>query len=334
MNNATLGLIWAFSFVILEAAQAVFFGGVFQDYDSFLIGGVVFGFTAVGALIWAKVQTPEQLKIAWANATSLFGLNLSTALVWIAYFFALQMIEPAVVFTVFSGLIPIAILAASACGIPEASPLRNRVEGVGLITVMIGVGYLAAITLLGQSGFVRGGWTAAMVGLLLTCVSAVSLAAMMIYSRRLDRLGIAPVAQYALRFPLYVVVALSATWLGLDGKGPVDPIGLLAVVVIGFAIMAFPVFAMQKAISLMSTLTLAAITALGPLFVFLFQIVEGRVAYALATTTGLMIYFGGAVLAAYGGARHSGGKSIVHKRKEIATKLDREIAKLHTTHLR
>lgn len=334
MNNAMLGLIWAFSFVILESAQAVFFGGVFQDHDSFLIGGAVFGLTAAGTLVWAKVRTPEQLKIAWDNGASLFGLNLSTALVWIAYFFALQMIEPAVVFTVFSGLIPIAILVASACGTPEASPLRNRVEGVGLIAVVIGVGYLVAITLLGQSGFVRGGWTAAMAGLLLTCVSAVSLAAMMIYSQRLDRLGIAPIAQYGLRFPLYVMVALSAAWLGLDGKGPVDPSELLAVIVIGFAIMAFPVFAMQKAISLMSTLTLAAITALGPLFVFLFQIVEGRVAYAPATMTGLMIYFAGAVLAAYGGARHSGGKSIVHKRKDIATKLDREIAKLHTTHLR
>lgn len=334
MNNATLGLIWAFSFVILEAVQAVFFGGVFQDHDSFLIGGAVFGFTAAGTLIWTGVRTPEQLKIAWANGASLFGLNVSTALVWIAYFFALQMIEPAVVFTVFSGLIPIAIVIASACGVREASPLRNRVEGVGLIIVAIGVGYLAAITLLGQSGFVRGGWTAALVGLLLTCVSAVSLATMMIYSQRLDRLGVAPAAQYGLRFPLYVLVALLAIWLGLDGKGPVDAGGLLTVVVIGFAIMAFPVFAMQKAIALMSTLTLAAITALGPLFVFLFQIVEGRVAYAPATMTGLMIYFAGAVLAAWGGARRSGEMSMVHERKDIAAKLDREITKLNTTHLR
>jgi hypothetical protein len=182
MNNATLGLIWAFSFVILEAVQAVFFGSVFQDYDSFLIGGAVFGFTAGGALIWAGVQTLGQLKIAWANRASLLGLNVSTALVWIAYFFALQMIEPAVVFTVFSGLIPIAIVAASACGVAEASPLRSRVQGVGLFIVATGVCYLAAIALLGQSGFVSDGWTAALAGLLLTSMSAVSLAAMMIYA--------------------------------------------------------------------------------------------------------------------------------------------------------
>lgn len=182
MNNATFGLIWAFSFVILEAAQAVFFGGVFQHYDSFLIGAAVFGLTAAGTLIWALVRTPEQLETAWANPASLFGLNLSTAIVWIAYFFALQMIEPAVVFTVFSGLIPVTILGAAMMGVPEASRLRNRVEGAGVLVIGIGVGYLAAITLLGQSGFVRGDWTVAMAGLVLTCISAVSLAAMMIYS--------------------------------------------------------------------------------------------------------------------------------------------------------
>lgn len=301
MNNAAIGLLWAFTFVILEAAQAVFFGGLFQAYDSFLIGGAVFGLTAAGTLVWAAVKTPEQLRIAGANRASLLALNLSTTLVWITYFFALQLIEPAVVFTVFSGLVPISIVFASACGFPEASPPRNRVESTGLITVAVGIGYLAAVTLSGQSGFVRGGMVSAIAGLLLAAMSAVSLAVMMIYSQRLDRLGIAAVAQYALRFPLYVLIALLAALLGFDAKGPVDSGGLLATIVIGFAIIAFPVFAMQKAISLMSALTLAAITALGPLFVFLFQMVEGRVAYASATMTGLVIYFIGAAIVAYGG---------------------------------
>ncbi|WP_227287649.1 DMT family transporter [Boseongicola sp. H5] len=305
MSNTTLGLIWAFSFVILEAAQAVFFGGVFQDYDSFLIGAAVFGFTALGALTWTGIRAADELRTAWGNGAALFGLNLSTAFVWIAYFFALQMIEPAVVFTIFSGLIPVAILIARALGVPEASPLRNRTEGAGLLIIVIGVGYLTAITILGRSGFVRGDWTVALTGLLLTCISGASLAAMMIYSQRLNRLGVSPVAQYGLRFPLYVAVALAGASLGFDEKGPVDPGGLMIVVLIGFVIMAFPVFAMQKAISLMSTLTLAAITALGPLFVFLFQIIEGRVDYAPATMTGLIIYVTGAILAAYGGAKSS-----------------------------
>ncbi|MEL7113183.1 MAG: DMT family transporter [Pseudomonadota bacterium] len=303
MNNAALGLIWAFTFVILEAAQAVFFGGVFQDYDSYLIGAAVFGFTALGALTWTGFRAADELRTAWANGAALLGLNLSTAFVWIAYFFALQMIEPAVVFTIFSGLIPIAVLVAWVLGVPEASPLRNRTEGAGLLIIVIGIGYLVAITMLGQSGYVRGGRNVALAGLLLTGVSGASLAAMMIYSQRLNRLGVSPVVQYGLRFPLYVAVALAGAFLGLDAKGLIDPGGLVIVVLVGFVIMAFPVFAMQKAISLMSTLSLAAITALGPLFVFLFQIIEGRVNYAPATMIGLLIYFTGAILAAYGGAK-------------------------------
>ncbi|MEO1456028.1 MAG: DMT family transporter [Pseudomonadota bacterium] len=309
MNSATFSLFWAFSFVILEATQAVFFGGVFQNYDSFLIGAVVFGFTAVGTLAWTYFRSPDQLHIAWHNGHTLLGLNLSTAFVWVAYFFALQMIEPAVVFTIFSGLIPVAILIFSALGVREATPLRNRIEGAGLVIVIIAIIYLAAVTLLGQSGFVRRGWMAALGGLLLTGVSAISLAAMMIYGQRLDRLGVAPVAQYGLRFPLYAVVALVAAGLGLDTKGPVDLQELFIVVLIGFVMMAFPVFAMQKAISLMSTHTLAAITALGPLFVFLLQMVESRVDYAPATMNGLAIYFAGALLTAFGGARRSTGKA-------------------------
>lgn len=307
MTKTTLGLIWAFSFVVLEAVQAVFLGGVFQKHDSFLIGAVVFGLSAAAMLIWAAKTTPDQLRIAWSNKISLLALNLSTTFVWVAYFYALQVIEPAVAFTIFSGLIPITIFVASACGVPEASRLRNRIEGLGIAIVLLAICYLCAITLMGQSGFVRGGWVAALTGLGLTCVSGVSLAVMMIYSQRLDRLGVEPTAQYGLRFPVYVIVAGCAVWVGLDAKGPIEPLSLTLVTLFGLLIIGFPVFAMQKAISLMSTHTLAAVTALGPLFVFVFQLFEGRVAYAPATMTGLGIYFVGAVLSAYGGTleRHT-----------------------------
>lgn len=304
------GPIWAFSFVILEAAQAVFFGSVFQNTDSFLIGVVVFGATAVATLIYAYARTPCQLAIAWSNRSALLWLNISTALVWVAYFFALQLIEPAVAFTIFSGLIPISIVLASCLNVPEASPIKNWLEGVGLFIVLIGVVYLSAATLLGTSGFVREGRYSAISGLILSYVAAASLAGMMIYSQRLDRLGVAPIAQYGLRFPLYVVLACAAVALGIDHKGPIDRSAFVGVVLAGLVLIAFPVFAMQKAISLMSSLSLAVITALGPLFVFAFQLLEGRVAYASATMTGLFIYFVGAMLAASGGAKDVSARKV------------------------
>ena len=74
-------------------------------------------------------------------------------------------------------------------------------------------------------------------------------------------------------------------------------------VMIGLFIMAFPIYAVQKAVSLVSALTIGAMTSLGPLFVFGFQMIEGRVDHAPATLTGLAIYFGGALLAAAGSSK-------------------------------
>lgn len=304
MKTVSCGLIWALTFVVLEAAQAVFFGGVFQDHSTFVIGAAVFGVSTVGTLSWMIWRDPAQLSIAWQDRGNLIGLNLSTVGVWIAYFLALQMIEPAVVFTVFSGLVPVALVVGAAFSLSEEHVLQTRAEGLGMALVILSIVILTVVTLLGLSGFVRGGWGVALLGLTLSVASSVSFAAMMIFSERLDRHGVGPVAQFGLRFPLYVAVSLVGVCLGFDAKGPVDFNTLLPVILIGLAIIAFPLFAMQKAISLMRTMSLAIVTALGPLFVFFFQILEDRVTHAPATMAGLIIYFLGALLFAYGGTRN------------------------------
>lgn len=312
-----IGLLWAFTIVVLEAVQAVFFGGVFQHRDAFLVGAIVFGSTAIAALGWTAWLEPDQLRTAWRARSSLVGLNVSTALVWVAYFYALQMIEPAAVFALFSGIVPLAILVASRMGVPEAEPLHTSVERLGMGVITLSLILLGCATLLGWSGFVRGGLAVAVAGLGLSILSSASLAAMMLYGRQLDRLGVAPVAQYGLRFPLYVVVAAGAAWLGLDAKpaagaGEGDALGpsLPVVILVGLAVIAFPVLAMQKAIALLPPMPLALVTALGPLVVFGLQVVEGRVDYAPAVMAGLIIYFVGALLAASGTVRKARGQAM------------------------
>lgn len=304
MRGTTRGLLWAFTFVLLEAVQAVYFGGVFQARDAFLVGALVFGTTATVALAWTASRSPAQFGIAWSERASLIGLNVSTMLVWVAYFYAIQMIEPAVVFTLFSGLVPLSVVAAARLGVPETASTNSWIEVAGLAIIGFAMAYLCAITLMGQSGFVRGGVTVALAGLLLSALSATSLAALMLYGHHLDRRGVGPVAQYGLRFPLYVAVAIIAAAVGVDAK-PIDATGpvLPVVLLVGVAMIAFPVLAMQKAIALLPTMTLAAITALGPLAVFALQLVEGRVAYAPATMVGIGVYLVGAVLTASGAVR-------------------------------
>ena len=74
-------------------------------------------------------------------------------------------------------------------------------------------------------------------------------------------------------------------------------------VIAGFMLTIPPLYFLQKAVSLLPTLTISALTALGPFVIFCLQIVEGRVSYSFATMLGLTIYICGAILAAFGAVK-------------------------------
>jgi drug/metabolite transporter (DMT)-like permease len=305
MTSDLRGIFWCCTFLMLDAVQAVFCGGIFQRMDSFLIGAVVFGLPAAGCILWTAFKNPDELLNAVQARNALVWLNVTAAGAWLTYLIAIQLIEPAVAFTIFSGVIPIAAATARHLGVPLAPRLRNAIEVVGYVVLAAGMIALACFTLLGWSGFVRGGVLVATAGLSLAALAGVLIAGMLLAGYSLNSAGVGPVAQFGLRFPLYVVLALTGFALGIDDKGPVPLADLLYTVLVGLAVLAFPIYAVQKAISLTSPLTIGAFAAVGPLVVFLLQMVEGRVHYSSATLVGLMIYFTGALIAAYSGVRVS-----------------------------
>lgn len=305
MSSSQSGLFWCATFVVLDAVQAVLFGSTLQRMDSFLIGFLVFGLASVGCLLAVLWTAPGQISTAFSDQRTLRDLNLSSAGGWLTYLGAIQLIEPAVAFTIFSGVIPLVLLAVAARA-DNAAPHTGRWERAGLALLTLGLLALAAFTIVGLSGFVRGGADIALGGIVLAALAGVFMAGMVLSSYRLSRNGVGPAAVFALRFPLYLVLAGAGFLAGLDHKGPVAPADLMVAVVLGLLVLAFPIYAVQKAVSLTSTSTLGAATALIPVVVFVLQIVEGRVAFAPATVVGLSIYSAGAIAAALG--RAQGGR--------------------------
>ncbi|MCC7254146.1 hypothetical protein [Hyphomicrobium sp.] len=301
MSSRAHGPLWCATFVVLDAAQAVLFGSFLQRMDSFLIGFLVFGLSSLGCLVAVLWRVPHELQTARAMPGLLAMLNVSSAAGWLAYLGAIQLIEPAVAFTVFSGVIPLAVVAARAWT-PAQTPLHGW-ERTGLAVLALGLVALAVTTLAGLSGFVRGGGAVAAAGLLFSVLSGVAMSGMLLASYRLSARGVSPTAVFALRFPLYLLLAAGGYLLGLDDKGSLPPADLLAAVAVGLAVLAFPIYAVQKAVSLTSALTLGAATALIPVVVLVMQMAEGRVDYSQATAVGLAIYTAGALLAAAGRAR-------------------------------
>lgn len=274
------GLAWSAVFILLESTQSVFFGTVLQKMDSFILGFWVFGITTLGLSLGIRVFDPDQPRLCGRNLKDLFACNCSTAAGWALYLFAIQLIEPAVAFTVSSAAMPVSAIVFARLGIGEPASLNGTQEKDGICLVVLGIAVLAGATLLGFSGFVRGSSHAtALSGLACSVLSGSAFALMLVHCRRLDSSGLGPATVFAFRFPVYILLAAAGWFLQLDYKSPVDAGEVATAILIGFAIMAFPLYAMQKAVSAVGVLLLSTITALGPLVVFCLQMIEGRVAF-------------------------------------------------------
>jgi drug/metabolite transporter (DMT)-like permease len=299
-SPGTRGVLWCLVFVFLDALQAVYFGNVLQQIDGFLLSGIVFGLSSFGCILWILASAKDQISVVLENRPAVLGLNVTAAGGWLLYLAAVQRIEPAVAFTIFAGSIPIVTIFAGWFGMPEGQVPRNMFEWLGNTVLAFGLTFLAIVTIVGLSGFVRGDITDAVVGVLLAFVAGVFITGMLLYGQRLDRRGIDPVTQFGIRFPLFLILSWLAFGLELDSKGPVSATDLTVAVAIGLVVLAFPIYAVQKAISSTTTLTIGALASTAPLVVFIFQMMEGRVETSLFTSIGLAICFSGALVGAYG----------------------------------
>ena len=303
MPAAIAGLIWAIAFVLLESVQFVWFGGLFQQVNSFVFGFGVLGMVVILFLGRAVLVVPEELGRALRQPGLLLRINAAAALGWVAFLGAVQLIEPAVAYTIGAGVMPLTALALYRLGWREGEPLRNRAEALGTGIVGLAVLALGGVTLAGLSGFVRGGGAVAALGVALAVADGVLFTLMLAWCQRLGRHGVGPGALFGLRFPLYVLLAGSVGLVTAEAAEVPRGWDMAWMMALGLVLIVPPLYALQRAVALVSTMTLGAMTAAGPLVIFLLQIAEGRVAQSGVTLAGLGLYFAGAVIAAAGAVR-------------------------------
>lgn len=280
MSKALLGVVLALVFVLLESTQFVYFGGLLQHMSAFQFGFLVFGIMFVGFAGWTAIRHPEQIRHAFANPRSLIAVNLCAVMTFGCSLLSVQLLEPAITYTISAGTMPITTYVLHRCGVGGGEDMRNRTEAGGNILLFIGVVYLAVVTVGGWSGFVRGDWTVALAGVLLAIADGVFFTLILIFSQRLNNTGMGPGAVLGLRLPMYVVVAGICASFEVDHKEVLETSELAFFVMIGLLLTIPPLYLVQKAVTLISTLTLSAITALGPIIIFVLQVLEGRVDYA------------------------------------------------------
>lgn len=304
------GLFFCVVFLTTESVRSVYFGGVFQQASSFLVGSLVFGIISVCLLSYTYVTNRSQLVLAWSIRWVVVKANLVTAASWMMYFFAIQMIEPAVAYTIFSGTILITMLVAAKTGMVDENIGNDQVTRVGYKGIVLAIGVLSAITLFGLSGFVRGATLVAAVGLGLAVGASVLIAYAMIVCKRLDRKGLTPSTQLGVRFILYVLIGGTLAAFGFDSKGDVSSSHLAEIVLLGIVLTGAAGYAVQKAVSLMTSQAIGVASAFGPCLVFSLQLLENRVDFTPWTLFGVCLYCISALLVSVGPAVSSAISSL------------------------
>src|SRR5690242_13144828 len=202
-----LGSIYCAIFVTLEAIQSVYFGAVFQRIDSFLVGALVFGIVVLACLIRTAWAAPAQFSLARAALPEMTRAALATMITWLTYFIALQLLEPAVVYTVFSGMVPLVIALAALLDVDEAEGFDGAWGRAGHFIIGASIAFLCLASLLGWTGFSRGGWLGALWGVAAVLTAAVASSWSIFSCRRLDQEGLDPNAQFGLRYLPYIGTA-------------------------------------------------------------------------------------------------------------------------------
>lgn len=303
MTPGSAGVVWALAFVLIESIQFVFFGNVFQRMSSFQFGFIVFAVTTIAFVGWSAIRRPAELNRACAQPRLLLAINVTATLSWVLFLLAVQIIEPAVAYTLGAAAMPLAALAFVRLGLSPGTGLRNPVELSGFALILLGVAYLGVVTIGGWSGFVRGGPAAAAVGVAMALTEGVLFTWLLVLCQRLDRKGVGASVVFGLRFPLYVFTSGALCALGFDAKAPLGWGETAVIAALGLLLIVPPLYALQRAVALVSTLTISVLTALGPFVIFLLQAVEGRVEQSPATLIGLAIFFTGSLAAAFGAVR-------------------------------
>lgn len=300
MSTPLLGILLTLLFVGLEAVQFVYFGGLFQNVNPFFFGAVVFGVTVTLLWTWAALFRRAELRAARSNLPLVFRVNVAAAGASGAYLASVALVEPAVVYTISAGAMPLVMWALHYLGVLEAETPRNRLERLGCILILLSIAYLCVITVAGLSGFVRGGTWAGMGGIALALIDGTAFALVLIYSKRLDLIGVSAGVILGLRMILYVIIAAAVSAAVVQPSEVMGPSELMSMLLIGLILLLPPLYAFQRAVTLISPLTLSVLTTLGPFAIFGLQILEGRVDYSNATLIGLCLYSAGALLAAWG----------------------------------
>lgn len=281
MSSARLGLACLLIFALSQAVRDAFFANLFQSISFFIVLVLAFGGATLLFGGWVLVCRPREVRIFGSHRRMFAALNLTTAAAWIAYFFGLKNLEPAIVNTMYTGVGSLTILALGAAGVAMARPVAtNSLERVAHTGVLVSLVAIAFVAVLGYSGFASQAPTMRLVAVVCVVMGGGFIAVSHMIAREFNNLGVGSNAIMGFRFLVTIGMALGAeVVLGQASMRPamsaLPPLATAAI-----ALIVIPSYFLQLGVARASPLTVNVFRSLGPVFVFAVQQLDGRIRFS------------------------------------------------------
>ncbi|WP_244497195.1 DMT family transporter [Aureimonas sp. D3] len=280
-SSVSSGRVMIILAVFLQAVGKVAFGTWLTSVPSNLF--VFFSFALTAAFFLAL----SRKGVGAPALGALVLLNASTALTFICFFFALKLIEPAIVGAVEIGIGPLVVVLITLLTTGERPSWLRVVVCLGILA---GCAVLAVAALRG-SGFASFG-PSAWLGLGASVAAGIGAVLITMSSRALLQRGWKFGAVLAHRFylilPLSLALSLNSDWSSIPWSGSLTAALLLVAVVSVLA----PLYLLQMGIGRCDPYTVMVTMAALPVLTFALEGFSPAYAWSWPTATGVAVVFG------------------------------------------
>lgn len=272
------------AYAALTAAMDVYGGNRLQTITPESLAAVSFTFTAAFFIGSEALRNGSaSFRMMREHGYDVIAINITTAVTWLATFYALQNLEPAVVNVVGLGLIPVCTVFAGPLLRRGSSVLGMEVAaalGICAFMAILVWGTFAGRTGIGEIRAEHAAW-----GLIAAVICALGSAGNIIYMKRLSDAGQSPQAVLAVRFGFTIVIGWLLMGLGSrsDLAEAVVPGAIVAVIGVGL-----PIYVLQRGIKHTEPIIASLFVSLSPLFAFMMQLLDGRLHPSTLTILGIV----------------------------------------------
>lgn len=288
------GYAWVSVFVLLANSSAVAFSWLFQTIE--LAHYILYGFLFV-VLFFSIICSTKGFtapRISRQGLMAIIAINITTAVNWGCYLFALKFIEPAAVTAIICGVGPMSIAAYNR--IAKSQPTTT----ITLLTcfgILLGAIILAWGSFSGRSGLDHLMASEVITGVMAATLGGTMQSATILSVQKLSQEGWNSTQIMSFRFALLLIAALAYITYSPQVDFNISFSSILQIFVLAAIGICIPLWALQIGLSKANATISSAIIAVGPVVTYVAQLLDSRISTSLVTALGCIVIVSATCLA-------------------------------------